>query len=595
MNDRVATLGLPILLLIALLALLAAVWVLWRLWQQLNRLRAERGVEHNYLMPGQFMVLAEHPSDASTRLGSDAIGRAVLRQIARTQLRDYGERVVPGRVDTFAAGGRRFSLVTIESPKLESTQELRERIAAINAEFGEGERTTPDKRGDYSTKNGTGTGGGDAGRGLTSEEGGAGGDADEEIAIPRGAAPNWLASGAGRNNGTGGPGARPLPFRPGTPAEKQAEGRPFWEFGLPGIPFPSRRRGEPQPVDIYILDTAPCEVDIDQAMRRWVDGSAEPHPILERLFGPGGALCEADGTRRITYAGRSHLLGEIDFFPPRHNYVMSDHGLFVAGIINAIAPAARLHLIEVLNPYGVGSTASIVHGFALAARAVRPESRLLVNASLLLDVIQLDDGWFERLVETDPFWRQFSKRELEQSVDPMRQVCALFRQAPGAGQQFPYVGVIAAAGNDAWFDESRGQLMHPPARFPAAFQGVVGVGALNHDNLTPAEYTNIADLQAPEAVRVFGGDRAGLYADAENGIIGPYIGTFPDGSANESGWARWAGTSFATPIVTGVMAALIGEGLTFDEAFERIRDAFPEPPVVEPVEQGEMVPVTTNT
>ncbi len=49
-----------------------------------------------------------------------------------------------------------------------------------------------------------------------------------------------------------------------------------------------------------------------------------------------------------------------------HEYWMYDHGLFVAGIIHTIAREAQLHLIEVLNWFGVGTLETIARGLEFA-------------------------------------------------------------------------------------------------------------------------------------------------------------------------------------------------------------------------------------
>jgi subtilisin family serine protease len=50
-------------------------------------------------------------------------------------------------------------------------------------------------------------------------------------------------------------------------------------------------------------------------------------------------------------------------------------------------------------------------------------------------------------------------------------------------------------------------------------------------------------------------DPTGLKFDAPLGLyIAAHVG--PDGVPNESGWAYWAGTSFATPIISGLAARL---------------------------------------
>lgn len=42
--------------------------------------------------------------------------------------------------------------------------------------------------------------------------------------------------------------------------------------------------------------------------------------------------------------------------------------------------------------------------------------------------------------------------------------------------------------------------------------------------------------------------------EPEDGVIGVYSGEFPDGRPNETGWARWSGTSFAAAFISGVAA-----------------------------------------
>ncbi len=95
--------------------------------------------------------------------------------------------------------------------------------------------------------------------------------------------------------------------------------------------------------------------------------------------------------------------------------------------------------------------------------------------------------------------------------------------------------IVAAAGNDAHPGN------RPFARQPAAFDSVIGVGALGMDG-NPAVYSNLADQPSHIGIATFGGDMdAGGAADPERGVLGVYTGEFPDGSKNENGWARWGG------------------------------------------------------
>ncbi len=397
------------------------------------------------------------------------------------------------------------------------------------------------------------------------------------------ATPNWLSCASGETDGSGGPGGRPVP-----PRGALEEGFQREQGALPDkldIKKPHGQRGEA--VHVFILDTAPCEVDLRRAFRKWVTGAPRngnrPNPQLAALIGPNGALRDSLGRLQIDYAGHSHLLEGVNAFLPDHDYVMSDHGLFVASIINALAPAAKLHLIEVLNPYGVGTLESIARGFARAADFIlkNPGATVVVNASLFLGVVQKDQAAIDELAKIDPFWARFKEGDIDGLVAPLREVCAFIHTHVGR--------VAAAAGNDGRIrTNGDGQVedFHPAARFPAAYENVVGVAALNLDD-SIAIYTNLADLQGDEGIATFGGDKIGEDSDPEKGVLGVYIGSFPDGTPNRFGLARWSGTSFATPRVTAAFVALMSDGVSQRDAFKRIRDI---PVVGEPRVGGEVLP-----
>jgi subtilisin family serine protease len=71
-----------------------------------------------------------------------------------------------------------------------------------------------------------------------------------------------------------------------------------------------------------------------------------------------------------------------------------------------------------------------------------------------------------------------------------------------------------------------------------------------------ASYSNLADRPKFTGVTTFGGEPG-----EGSGALGLYLGKFPCGEANCTKWAWWAGTSFATPIFTGIVAAVLsGDG-----------------------------------
>jgi subtilisin family serine protease len=129
--------------------------------------------------------------------------------------------------------------------------------------------------------------------------------------------------------------------------------------------------------------------------------------------------------------------------------------------------------------------------------------------------------------------------------------------------------IVAAAGNDASRGAASPTAGRPPARFPAAFADVIGVGAVSPQRPTEgnpyqaASYSNLADDPAESGYVTLGGE-----SGKDQGMLGLFINSYPNPADksqadphaigyldNESGWARWAGTSFATPIVSGILAA----------------------------------------
>ena len=113
------------------------------------------------------------------------------------------------------------------------------------------------------------------------------------------------------------------------------------------------------------------------------------------------------------------------------------------------------------------------------------------------------------------------------------------------------VVVVAAAGNDGTCR---------PA-WPAATDGVIGVGALDDDG--PAWFTNHGPWVQACAPGV---DVLSCFFDYAAGSAGDPATTRPAGGPDndlqpdESGWARWSGTSFAAPIVAGALARRIADG-----------------------------------
>jgi len=350
--------------------------------------------------------------------------------------------------------------------------------------------------------------------------------------------PNWLSSAASEAGGTGGPGGWPVPFQ-GMPDRAPYDFRKLRDdLAAAGL------KGDGENVDVAILDTAPCPHDLIAAHKEWKDR----HPLIRTLLGPDGQL-------RLYPATYDELLRMRSTSLNRHDYKMTDHGLFAAGIVHTIAPRAKIHLIEVLNACGVGDLATLAGGLEKVFRDIyKPERRLVVNCSWMLE-LSLEDKHCYAESEADPEFEfeqdvlQFAQNDQDQAF-ALRAVCDRLEDA---GRQ-----VIAAAGND--WREKKARPDAPKARYPAGFISAIGVGALPRDSqpdpvtgkFAASNYSNLADKPPMTGIMTLGGEPG-----EGQGLLGLYLGGFPLCEENCTKWAWWAGTSFATPILTGAIAAVL--------------------------------------
>jgi Subtilase family len=489
-----------------------------------------------YFVPGQINVLTFHQK---------GIDKSRIAQLIRSDaLIADGPLpgplfVAPQRIITFEFSGRQqaFSLGFVDVPNLrDDPVRLVQLIHAINRQIGHsqeyGRETGPKRPGSGSGYGGQSGASAEA-AGDLSEAGLADQAGAEDAAFSiQLAAPNWLSSGAPYVGG-GGPGSKPIALPAASITANSVTNKLPWEFTLP----PDLQIGaDGADVEVAILDTVPDQINLDLAYQQW--GST--NPLIGDLLGPAGTL-------QITRGGFSNLMQLADGTLDEHAYLMPDHGLFVASIIRSLAPMADLHLVEALNPYGLGTVETIA--LALQQFANRPAGAkpLLINLSLVLNIPPAD--LLAALAAQDPLWQPFTQQTLAQSGQVLELVCSEL-----SAQN---VFLLAAAGNDG--DPSTNP--HPLPHYPAAYHTVVGVGALNADD-SPTTYSNAGDDLLAEGMAVFGGNidpSLNGDADPQHGMVGVYISPqFPSAQINDSGLARWSGTSFATPTLTGTVAKLVG-------------------------------------
>ena len=250
--------------------------------------------------------------------------------------------------------------------------------------------------------------------------------------------------------------------------------------------------------------------------------ATEPRPVPSDMP-PDPGVCDAAGVGVSVYVPDTGLLehaavhpwlagvtGQPDELPPpdASGVVMipgyTGHGTFVAGVARCMAPASTVFVTSDFTTAGVLSEFEIV---------------LCLNQALGLgvNIISLSAGGTTRHnlppLGFEGFWSRY-------------------RSHKG-------VLLVAAAGNNS---------TRRPF-WPAAFSQVVGVGALAANRRGRAHFSDFGpwvDVYAP------GEDLVNAYA------VGRYRYREPPRIGQERefhGMARWSGTSFATPLVAGLIAA----------------------------------------
>ncbi len=405
-----------------------------------------------------------------------------------------------------------------------------------------------------------------------------------------GVAPNWLSGGAPQVIGTGGPGEPPRRPPPGAPHPVGIDVLNLENRAAElGVEFAGKLLSpEQRSVHVFVLDTLPGPTPTNTA--RAAVAPSLPESVAKGIrdddFGsvwgqtaypdqfPGMARapivpsdCDADLTRFWANQADIAALAKEAYRLEHHDYVMSDHGLFVASIIKQIAPLAHIHLVQVLNEFGLGSTTMMAAGFAEVER-FRNECKdaiCIVNCSFTLAVPILKS-------EVAPNRKQAALPH--NSDDLEREIWCLLKDPDWSGAKAlfdaivdldrTYCRVVAAAGNDS----PRNGRDICPARYPARLEAVLGVGALDATGKW-ATYSNYPDAPDSHGIMTLGAMRGlftGLFpSDPDMAVMDPRPG---------DGFADWSGTSFASPVVAGALAKLVSEfGLPLDKAEDCLRSS----------------------
>jgi hypothetical protein len=218
----------------------------------------------------------------------------------------------------------------------------------------------------------------------------------------------------------------------------------------------------------------------------------------------------------------------------------SDHGLFVASLVKKVAPQSQVHLYPVLDRYGTGDVGDLV-------TAIRAVTQMSIDKALAgRTVLNLSLGVIPSALVMSP-------------TEPLQALTDAIDQARKSG-----IVVVAAAGNES------AEMVQPlELEYPASDPGVIGVVASNKSGGRSC-YSNQGgktdwwvsapggdggenpNSNAPERCWPRADKCPGKSGRCENGLVGRVVtSTYP------SGYAYWSGSSFATPLVSGLAARVL--------------------------------------
>lgn len=374
---------------------------------------------------------------------------------------------------------------------------------------------------------------------------------------PVAAMPNWLSAAQQDPYDGGSPGSQPRPLTAGPPAGKR------WYHYAPALGQNLRaaaERAADQYPTVVVLDTAPDWEQVRKMAERVQDRNALLPAVVAALDAAG--VQPLDATHAALLEGLRHF----EPLRPEQRVSIADHGLFVAGLVHDQAPSAPLRLVPVLNDYGIGDFGTLLHAVERLLAQRKADQPLVLNLSLgfATPYERLAAAWFglkrpddKRYVHDpgmqtpgrDECWAGAHLGEVSRTVELLHAGIRAFAEYLHASDCL----IVAAAGNDS-ADEVEAGLPRSSPRIPARYDTVLGVAATARDPHQPARYSNVGDEWAfGDGVATFGGDAVG--AEPRDGVIGVYSAErFPNGAPNRTGWAQWSGTSFATPLISGIAA-----------------------------------------
>jgi subtilisin family serine protease len=265
-------------------------------------------------------------------------------------------------------------------------------------------------------------------------------------------------------------------------------------------------------------------VEVSDGFQAWMRGNEE-------------ALVQTTGAAIVPLADHQEVRNELQpllGLTDSH----SGHGTFVAGLVFQNCPDARILSLRMLHSDGYSTEGT----FLLALEWLRKRAEKAASTGdpdLAVDVVSLSLGFYP------------------ETADPAKVplVAAAIQRLTDLG-----VLVVAAAGNDAT------TRMFLPAAYGRSNPLVAAIGALNASGRTVAAFSNAGPWigrwtpgnALVSTVPVWQGATGPMLAPTEPGFD-PVPRTSPDIDDLTTGFAMWAGTSFATPVVAGKIGSVLVE------------------------------------
>jgi hypothetical protein len=385
---------------------------------------------------------------------------------------------------------------------------------------------------------------------------------------PIGVMPHWLGS-SQQGFGDGSPATLPGPVRvePGRWTRHYAP----TDQGLDFRPQVAERRDDSVPV--LVLDTEP---NWQRAREQANHFRADNAQLSELIHFLGDTDLEDWHAEALAQRNREALKLAPTPDGRSRDYDMSDHSLFIAGLIHDLSPRSQIWIRPVLNRYGVGDFHLLLQVLESVLRHKDKDEPLVINMSfgyipkweqlpwLWYGVQPANDADFIpdvpiRGEARDVGWMNQNRPEIERTRRLLH---------TGIERLAEYLLLnnclgVAAVGNDSLRRVERGQPRFGP-RIPARYGTILGVAATTSDPDHAAEYSNLGDtLEVGDHIATFGGGIDVVEDLPRDGVIGVYTAerfpAYPGGSGfeqpNTNGWAAWSGTSFSTAIASGLVSA----------------------------------------